>query len=208
MRSLGLGTAPARVHLAAMSTHQHRRHAKPTPDDAPTSGATDATAGGVPVVLPLLDVTVTETGTLDVTFDGEAFPAPEDETAWSRASFGRLLDAATRERELSVRVEVHETDGTSFTDLIPARPRRTPPAEPEPTPETEDEPALPGLVEVTADGFVAGEDVDACLVLASTDATGDGTARVLLDPANLPTGTGMILLVGRISGHVHAQDLS
>lgn len=191
-----------------MSTHQRRRHAKPTPDNAQASEAAATSAGGVPVVLPLLVVTVTETGTLDVTLDGEAFPAPEDEAAWSRASFGRLLDAATREREIPVRVEVHETDGTSFTDLIPARPRRTPPAAPEPAPETDDEPVMPGLVEVTAGGFVTGEDVDACLVLASTDATGDGTARVLLDPANLPTGTGMVLLVGRVSGHVHAQELS
>ncbi|HLS32360.1 MAG TPA: hypothetical protein VK039_02115, partial [Brevibacterium sp.] len=75
-------------------------------------------------------------------------------------------------------------------------------------PAAESEPVTPGLVEVTADGFVAGEDVDACLVLTSSDATSDGTARVLLDPANPPTGTGMVLLVGRISGHVHAQDLS
>ncbi len=162
----------------------------------------------MPVVLPLLVVTVTETGTLDVTLDGEAFPAPEDAPPWSRASFGRLLDAATRERVISVRVEVHETDGTSFTDLIPAKPRRTPPAAPEPAPETDDESAMPGLIEVAAGGFVAGEDIDACLVLASTAATGDGTARVLFDPANLPTGTGMVLLVGRISGHVHAQDVS
>lgn len=166
----------------------------------------------MPVVLPLLAVTVTETGTLTVTLDDADFPPPDDEQAWTRKSFGRLLDAATREREVSLRVEVHETDGTSFTDLIPAKPRRTPAPNPEPeaepTPDVEDEPAQAGLVEVTADGFVAGEDVDACLVLTSADATGDGTARVLLDPANLPTGTGMVLLVGRISGHVHAQDLS
>src|SRR5699024_8616408 len=151
---------------------------------------------------------ISETGTLTVTLDGADFPPPDDEHAWTRKSFGRLLDAATREREVSMRVEVHETDGTSFTDLIPAKPRRTPAPEPEPTPDVEDEPARPGLVEVTADEFVAGEDVDACLVLTSTDATSEGTARVLLDPASLPTGTGMLLLVGRISGHVHAQDLS
>lgn len=166
----------------------------------------------MPVVLPLLVVIVTETGALEVSLDGANFPPPDDEQAWTRRSFGRLLDAATREREVSVRVEVHETDGTSFTDLIPAKPRRTPAPEPESesesAPSVEDERARPGLVEVTAGGFVAGEDVDACLVLTSSDATGDGTARVLLDPASLPTGTGMVLLVGRISGHVHAQDLS
>src|SRR5699024_12041861 len=104
------------------------------------------TAAAVPVALPLLLSNHTDAGALTVTLDGADFPPPDDEHAWTRKSFGRLLDAATREREVSMRVEVHETDGTSFTDLIPAKPRRTPAPEPEPTPDVEDEPARPGLV--------------------------------------------------------------
>lgn len=192
------------VYLASMSTHERRRHAK-QPDTRTDDRASDAE---LPVVLPLLVVTVTETGALDVTLDGTDFPAPEDADAWTRRSFGRLLDAATREREISLRVEVRETDGTSFTDLIPARPRRTPPPAPEPEPAPDTEPVGPGLVEVTAGGFVAGEDVDACLVIAHTDATHAGAARVVIDPATLPEQGGMVLLVGRVSGHVHAEDLS
>lgn len=184
-----------------MSSHERRRHAHQSETPAGRHQSE-----GVPVVLPLLVVTVTETGALEVSLDGADFPSPDEEQAWTRRSFGRLLDAATQKREISLRIEVHETDGTTFTDLIPAKPRRT--LTPEPEPAAEKEPAVTGLVEVSAGGFVAGEDVDACLVLTSTDATSDGTARVLLDPASLPTGTGMVVLVGRISGHVHAQDLS
>lgn len=190
-----------------MSTHQRRRHAKPNPDETAANEARPPEADEVPVVLPLLVVTVTETGALEVSLDGADFPPPDEEQAWTRRSFGRLLDAATQEREISLRIEVHETDGTSFTDLIPAKPRRTQAPEPEPEP-AESKLVTPGLVEVSAGGFVAGEDVDACLVLTSTDSTSDGTARVLLDPASLPTGTGMVVLIGRISGHLHAQDLS
>ncbi len=192
------------AYLAVMSTHERRRHAK-QPDD-PATRKHEPAVVEAPVVLPLLVVTVTETGALDVTLDGTDFPAPEDADAWTRRSFGRLLDAATREREVSLRVEVRETDGTSFTDLIPARPRRTPLPAPEPAPETK--PAGRGLVEVTAGGFVAGEDVDACLVIAHTDATHAGTARVVIDPATVPEQGGMVLLVGRVSGHVHAEGLS
>ncbi|MGO1908151.1 MAG: hypothetical protein ACTH1C_04505 [Brevibacterium linens] len=190
-----------------MSTHERRRQAK-QPDDPAARTHDRAADAEAPVVLPLLVVTVTETGALDVTLDGTDFPAPEDADAWTRRSFGRLLDAATREREISLRVEVRETDGTSFTDLIPARPRRTPPPAPEPEPDPDTEPTGPGPVEVTADGFVAGEDVDACLVIAHTDATHTGAARVVIDPATLPEHGGMVLLVGRVSGHVHAEGLS
>lgn len=184
-----------------MSTHERRRHAHQSEIPAGRQQSE-----GAPVVLPLLAVTVTETGALEVSLDGADFPPPDEEQAWTRRSFGRLLDAATQEREISLRIEVHETDGTSFTDLIPAKPRRTPAPEPEPA--AESEPAVSELVEVTTDGFVAGEDVDACLVIATTDATHTGTARVALDPATLPERGGMVLLVGRVSGHVHAESLS
>lgn len=195
------------AYLASMSTHERRRHAK-QPENPATRRHDPAAEADAPVVLPLLVVAVTETGALDVTLDGIDFPAPEDADAWTRRSFGRLLDAATREREISLRVEVRETDGTSFTDLIPARPRRTPPPAPEPEPAPETKPAGPGPVEVTASGFVAGEDVDACLVIAHTDATHAGDARVIIDPATVPERGGMVLLVGRVSGHVHAEGLS
>ena len=44
---------------------------------------------------------------------------------WTRATFGPLMDAITKDRTVAVRVEVRECDGSVFTDIIRARkPRR------------------------------------------------------------------------------------
>ena len=56
------------------------------------------------------------------------------------------------------------------------------------------------VVEFTAEGFVAGEDVAIALVLRHTSAAGNGTARALLDRAEHATVTGELILLGRISG--------
>lgn len=78
----------------------------------------------MPVVLPHVVITVTGAGVLDVTVDDVAFPAPES-GAWTRGTFGPLLEAITQDRTIAVRIEVRETDGSVFTDLIHAR-RPTP----------------------------------------------------------------------------------
>lgn len=167
-----------------------------------------------PVVLPHVVITVTESGVLDVTLDGADFPSPED-GAWTRGTFGPLLDAITADRTITVRIEVHETDGTVFTDIIRARRRTTPePLETDP----EDQPGKrvkktrgPELAEVTADGFVPGEDVAVAVIVSHTEATGTGSARILLDKGQLASllrdGTGEVVLFGRISATLHVQRL-
>ena len=164
-----------------------------------------------PVALPHVVITVTENGALNVTVDGTPFPSPSAGSEWTRGTFGPLLDAVTHDRTVAVRIEVREVDGTVFTDLIRAR-------KPTPPQPTDDDPAMPGtrrarrtkqppvLVEVTGEGFVAGEDI-ACTVLVShTDAAGDGTVRVLLDPRQVGNAA-EVLLVGRVSGTVVARRL-
>lgn len=164
-------------------------------------------------------VTVTETGALDVTLDGADVPPPEDET-WTRSTFGPLLDVLTRDRTTTVRIEVHESDGTVFTDVIRAYRRTRPePPDTDAKTETEDERATPAtspgkrrpeLVEVTGEGFVSGEDVAAAVIVAHTDATDTGHARTLLDRGRLrsllPEG-GEVMLFGRISGTIHVRRL-
>lgn len=162
-----------------------------------------------PVVLPHVVITVTETGALDVTVDGTAFPPPES-GAWTRSTFGPLLDAITEDRTVAVRIEVRETDGSVFTDIIHARrPTRPTPAENEPEAQrgkhTKNKGRQrPELVEVTAEGFVPGEDVAVAVIVSHTDATGAGAARALLDSAQfksaLRDGTGEVILFGRVSG--------
>ena len=145
-------------------------------------------------------------GSMTVMIDGTAYLPDDDQRPWSRAAFPQIIDHASQERAVPVRVEVHEADGTSFTELVAARPRRRETA-PEPAPKTRrPKKTVPALIEVTGEGFVAGEDI-ACTVLVShTDAAGDGTVRVLLDPRQVGNAA-EVLLVGRVSGTVVARRL-
>ena len=109
-----------------------------------------------PVLLPHVVVTVAENGTLDVTVDGAPFPSPQQDSAWTRSTFGELMDAVTADRAIAVRIEVRESDGSVFTDLIHARkPTPTEPAETKPQEQRGKHTKtkhMPELVEVTGDG--------------------------------------------------------
>ncbi len=161
----------------------------------------------VPVDLPHVVVTVAPDGTLAASVDGIEHPQPSS-GAWTRATFGPLMDEITKDRTVSVRVEVRECDGGVFTDIIHAR-NPTPPvrvAEQEPVPGTRRgrraaAPRALRLMEVDGEGFVPGEDVAVAVIVSHTDAAHTGTARVLVDLDDLPTGaTGEVILFGRISG--------
>ena len=161
----------------------------------------------VPVDLPNVVVTVAADGTLTAAVDGIAHPQPSA-GAWTRATFGPLMDEITKDRTVSVRVEVRECDGGVFTDIIHARKPapRARAAEQEPVPGTRRgrraaAPRAPRRMEVDGEGFVPGEDVAVAVIVRHTDAAGTGTARALVDLDDLPTGaTGEVILFGRISG--------
>jgi hypothetical protein len=161
----------------------------------------------VPVDLPNAVVTVAADGTLTAAVDGIAHPQPSA-GAWTRATFGPLMDEITKDRTVSVRVEVRECDGGVFTDIIHAR-RPTPPLRvvaQAPVPGTRRgrrAAALraPRLMEVEGEGFVPGEDVAVAVIVSHTDAAGTGTARAVVDLDDLaPDATGEVILFGRISG--------
>ena len=161
----------------------------------------------VPVDLPNVVVTVAANGTLTAAVDGIAHPQPAA-GAWTRATFGALMDEITKDRTISVRVEVRECDGGVFTDIIHAR-KRTPPVrvtEQESVPVTRRgrrvaTPRALRLMEVDGEGFVPGEDVAVAVIVSHTDAAGTGTARALVDLDDLPPdATGEVILFGRISG--------
>ncbi|TLP71922.1 hypothetical protein FEF27_11960 [Nesterenkonia sphaerica] len=156
-------------------------------------------------MLPPVVIMVTEpTGTLAVTVDGEDFPAPED-AAWSRARFGEVLDAVTEDRTRTVRIEVHETDGSTFTDIIRAR-RRTL-AEPAPEQESSESASSkprgnPAAATVSGEGFLPGEDVVIAAVVTDTTANEDGEVETRLtrrQKGNLRAGA-EVLVFGRSSG--------
>lgn len=164
-----------------------------------------------PVELPHVLVTVAEDGTLTATVDGTPFPSP-DAIVWTRATFGPLMDAITKDRTIAVRVEVRESDGSVFTDILRTRKPRRAAAPPEtPVPETRRSRharRVPRLAEVTANGFMPGEDVAVATIVSHTDATGTGEARALIDLDDLPDGTHEVILLGRISGTLAVRRLT
>lgn len=183
----------------------------------PPHRATPQKSEETPVVLPHVVITVTETGVLDVTVDGTDFPPPSEAETWMRSTFGTLLGAITADRTISVRIEVRETDGTVFTDIIRARRRTPPPFDAEPSEPASGrgkhttKPRGPAMAEVTGNGFVPGEDVAVAVIVSHTDATGTGEARTLLDLDRLRPvlrdGTGEVVLLGRVSGTLHVRRL-
>ncbi|WP_100810810.1 MULTISPECIES: hypothetical protein [unclassified Microbacterium] len=176
------------------------RRSTPNEDDA-----------AAPVELPHVLVTVAADGTLTATVDGTPFASP-DAGDWTRATFGPLMDAITNDRTIAVRVEVRENDGSVFTDILRTRkPRRAVAPSETPAPETRRSRharRLPRLAEVTADGFVPGEDVAVATIVAHTDATGTGEARSLIDLDELSDGTHEVVLLGRISGTLAVRRLT
>ncbi|WP_090586845.1 hypothetical protein [Arthrobacter subterraneus] len=168
-----------------------------------------------PIILPRAVITVTDTGVLNVNIDGTPYPPPAGGPAWTRRAFGVLLDAITEDRTTAVRIEIRETDGSVFTDIIRTG-RRTTPKPPEADPEKQrgkhaTKTRTPELVEVTGDGFLPSEDVAVAVIVSHTDATGTGHARALLDKTKISSllrdGTGEVVLLGRISGAVHVWRL-
>src|SRR4051794_20404042 len=88
----------------------------------------------VPVVMPLVEVSVDQVGELTVMLDHEAFSA---DRALRRDDLKRVLDEIAADLGAPLRVEVHEADGSTFTDIItPPRgtpvPAEAPVAEPQP----------------------------------------------------------------------------
>lgn len=186
-----------RVHLAGM------RHAH-TPADSPSSA---------PVSVPRLVLDVHEDGTMAATLDHHPVAAPEGVGAWRRAMFAQIIDHVTRDRAIPVRVTVHEVDGSTFTDILPAAKRPAPKSETEPEPEPARKPGRrrrgADLIEVDGgDGFISGEDIAVAVIVAHTDATPDGRARALLDPAIVTAAkAGEVVLVGRVSGTISVRGL-
>lgn len=144
----------------------------------------------VPVVMPLVEVSVDEEGLLAVLLDREPYSA---DGALQRDDLKRLLDGIAVDLGTPIRVEVHEADDSTFTDIVTAdRPqlRMTKPIE---------HPAT-AIGEVAGRGFLPNEEVAVAVVVARQVAGTDGTARLRLPPALLEAHPGLVLLMGQTSG--------
>lgn len=200
------------MHLVGMSRSTHS--ADEIPENETATAAVDLPAGGLsaqaPVTLPCARITVEEAGTLAVTLDGEDFPAPPERPPWARADLGDLLDAVTQERSRTVRVEIKETDGTTFTDIIYAAPRR----KRAPSPEKSDGTASAGEKKpskkprsMRVEGFAPGESVAVAVVAEEVTAGVEGTAEIPR-PKGRPRGAQVLIVYGRASGRVKLRGLS
>lgn len=159
----------------------------------------------VPVVLRHVVITVDITGTLTVTVDQQPHLPPAGEV-WGRSDFGAILDDLTEQRRIPVRVDVYESDGSHFTDIIRAhRPRRTPEPEPD-DPAAVDEEAAADTPASPADdsgrlvGFLPGETVLLAQVTEEVAADENGTITPP-DTTVMP-----IVVVGRTSGTLIVQE--
>ena len=87
-----------------------------------------ATSSAVPIVLPVVEVTVDEHGQLRVSLDKEPYEVPGNVIPSGRAALGRVFAEITTSLDSPIRVTIREADGSLFTDIL------TPPSQ-VPTPE-------------------------------------------------------------------------
>lgn len=138
----------------------------------------------VPPVLPQVTVAVDEAGHLDVHLDAEPYAAAK---TLERSDLQRIIAAIATDLASPVRVEVHETDGAVFTDII--TPDDQPPIE-DPAPEHP-----PAADAFTATGFTPHEPVVVAVIVAHETADATGTVTVHLPPSLLATHAGKLLVV-------------
>ena len=167
------------------------------------------TPPGSPIAIPLAVITVSERGTMNVSCNGHDFPPPKPDAHWSRARFADLLDAISDHRTLTVRVEVHEFDGSVFTDIVHAARREQAIADFQSPNTTRRGRHRPNhqLIEVTGSGFIPGEDVTVALTVSSAEGSADGTARAVIDVSQFVDQRTEILLIGRTFGVIVTAPL-
>jgi hypothetical protein len=160
----------------------------------------------VPVVMPLVEVTVDADGYLTVVLDREPYVA---DNTLRRDGLRPLLEGIAADLCSPVRVEVHEANDVLYADIvIPNTPapdsasvRSATSRAKAVTCRAVTGTALASTFGVSAEGFIAGEHVHVCLVVARQAADPDGTAQLRLPPALLAEHP-EVVLVGRTSGVV------
>jgi hypothetical protein len=139
----------------------------------------------IPIVLSAVHVDISANGNVAVAVDGEPYAVDRH---LGRAELRSVLDEITTDLGTAVRVEVRESDGTTYSDI--ATPPDFPaPASEEPQPPTMT-PALAGA------GFHPGEEVALAYIVGRQLADSDGNASINLPPALLAATHGGLLLLG------------
>lgn len=157
----------------------------------------------VPVVMPLVEVNVDQDGYLVVSLEHEPYTA---ERALRREDLKRVLNEIAADLDTPIRVEVHETDATTFTDIVAptelSAEHTITPATPPRAPQERRQAITTGVGTVAGDGFLPNENVAFAVVVAQHAADSDGSTVLRLPPALLEGHPGMVVLFGRQSGTV------
>ncbi len=141
----------------------------------------------LPSVLPMVIVTVDENADAHVTVDGvEHSEGPID-----RGQLGGVLASIAEAAGGPVRVEVRESNGTSYHDILTPPPRLAPRKK-----QHARSPA--GAPLLRAHGFAAGETVLVAVLATSIRAEADGSACLLATPKR-PGRFGELILLGMVS---------
>ena len=149
----------------------------------------------IPVVLSVVHVAINADGVLAVDVDGVPRDSGQIRT---RDDLRAVIDEITSDLGAPVRVEVHESDGSTYTDIAPPQESSAPPeAEPSPTAPS---PALAGA------GFQPGEEVALAYVVVRQNADAEGNASLNLPPALLVATRGGLVLLGMSSRTVTAFE--
>ena len=178
-----------------------------------TQGASAETSEPPLVDLPLAVVTVGEMGAVCATFDGVEVPPPIYAEHWSRAQFGELLDTLTQHRSRSIRLEVRESDGSVFTEIIHAGRGATEATDVATQPATQPDSRRarrgrpPRLIEITGGGFIQGEDVLVAIPVSTAEGDASGVARAVIDLDQLMSQAHEVALIGYVSGHIVTERL-
>lgn len=151
----------------------------------------------VPVVMPVVQVTIDKDGFLTILLDREPYSA---DGALVRDELKRVLNDIATDLETPIRVEVHEADDSTFTDIMTPEAPKLSVVQPIRQPGTPQAP--PSIGEVTGTGFLPNEEVAVAVVVAHQVADTDGTARLRLPHALLEAHPGLVVLMGQQSGSV------
>lgn len=163
----------------------------------------------IPVVLPLVRVTVDDTGTLSVTVDDE--PLSDEASALTRGELRPLLDRLATDRGSALRVEIHEPDGKVFTDFHTPEATVAPASTPKPVSHKrgarDDERPIASVRAgtLTGEGFQSGEEVAVAIVVHRATSNADGTLDLHLPEALLDRTAGDVVLIGEQSGATRPQ---
>lgn len=140
----------------------------------------------VPVVMPLVEVVVNDSGFLDVRLDREPYAA---EGTVTRDDLAKVVKSIADDLGAPLRVEVHESDGNTFTDIVTPRSRSS------------EHNAADQASELAADGFLPDEEVSIAVILGRHP-HGVDPLENRLPPALLAAHRGNVVLLGRTSGTV------